>query len=465
MKILIIGAGPAGLSCAYELVKAGRDVEVFEASEYVGGMSRSFDLWGQRVDVGPHRFFSKEKKVNSFFYEVLKDDFIVVNRLTRIRYDSRFFSYPLKLGNVFKNLNLLTIVRILWDYFKQTINPIKNPLTFEDWVTNKFGKKLFKMFFKSYSEKLWGIPCSEIDADWAAQRIKTLSLFKAVVSAVKSNRGNDHKTLIDQFNYPNNGTGELYEKCSKYIIENGGKIHLNKPVREVLIDDSNSANGLKLNDGTVIYADIIVSSMPITNLVKGLKRTPRKVKQAVDSLYYRNTILVYLEVDGLDLFDDNWIYVHSEKVKHGRITNFRNWSPTLNKGKETTILCLEFWTSQTDDLWNETDEEISIIAQNEIRSLNLFSNELGINNSHVLRVPKSYPVYQIGYKEKLEMVYDFLDEIKSLMSIGRYGAFKYNNQDHSILMGLLAAHKIINGNTGNLWDVNSDQEYQEEMSN
>lgn len=464
MKVLIIGAGPAGLSCAYELIKKGIDVEVFEAGDYVGGMSRSIDLWGQRVDLGPHRFFSKEKQVNLFFDEILEDDYTVVNRLTRIYYRNNFFDYPLQLGNVLRNLNILTIFRILWDYFKQKIKPIKEPKTFEDWVTNKFGRKLFEIFFKGYSEKLWGLSCSEIDSDWAAQRIKTLSLSKAVISALKNNRKNEHESLVDQFNYPKNGTGELYEKCSKYIIENGGKVHLNKPIKKVVIDEvSRIANGIVLDDGTVINGDVVVSSMPLTSLVKGIENRTSKIDEAVNSLCFRNTILVYLEVEDTDLFVDNWIYVHSENVKHGRITNFRNWCPTLNKSKKTTILCLEFWTAETDELWNKSEEEISIIAKGELRSLNLFPSNVAIKQSYILKVAKSYPVYKTGYKKDLEVVQNFLDEVKNLVTIGRYGAFKYNNQDHSILMGLLTAQNIINGEIVNLWNVNTDQEYQERV--
>jgi protoporphyrinogen oxidase len=431
-------------------------VEVYEASEYVGGMSRSFDLWGQRVDIGPHRFFSKDKLINGFFSEILEDEFTVVNRLTRIHYNNRFFSYPLKVGNVLRNLKPFTIVSVLWSYFKQKIKPIKNPLTFEDWVTNKFGKKLFEMFFKSYSEKLWGIPCSEIDADWAAQRIKTLSLSSAIISALRNNRGNRHNTLVDQFKCPKNGTGALYEKCSKLIIEKGGKIHLNKPIKKVLLDDNQNANGLQLMDGTLVAADVIISSMPLTNLVKGFDNIPSKIEQAVSNLYYRNTILVYIEVDGTNLFDDNWIYIHSNKVRHGRITNFRNWCPSLNKDAKSTILCMEFWTFHTEELWQKTDDEISNIAKDELRTLQLFSEQIAIKNSKVLRVPKSYPVYQTGYKEELELLKTFLDGVNNLVTIGRYGAFKYNNQDHSILMRIQAAKNITNSNTINLWDINTE---------
>jgi protoporphyrinogen oxidase len=215
VKVLIIGAGPAGLSCGYELSKKGVDVAIYEASEHVGGMSRSIDLWGQKVDLGPHRFFSKEKNVNRFFNELLQDEYTLVNRQTRIFYRNRFFDYPLKFLNVLTNLSLTIIIRILWDYLIIRLKPIKNPSTFEEWVTNKFGKKLFETFFKSYSEKLWGIPCSKIDANWAAQRIKSLSLIDAIIFSIKGDKKNKHKTLVDQFAYPKNGTGQLYLNCAK----------------------------------------------------------------------------------------------------------------------------------------------------------------------------------------------------------------------------------------------------------
>jgi len=462
MKVLIIGAGPAGLSCAYELVKSGVTVEIYESAKYVGGMARSFDLWGQRVDVGPHRFFSKERHVNRFFVEILGKEFTMVNRLTRIYYRNRFFQYPLKLTNVLFNLNPFTIVRILWDYLVQRLFPIKNPTTFESWVTNRFGKKLYEIFFKSYSEKLWGIPCSKIDADWAAQRIKTLSLIGAVWSAIKGNAGNKHKTLVDEFAYPNGGTGVLYEKCAELIKEKGGKIHLNTSVKRVLLDDNNQAIGLQLSDGSTVHADTIVSSMPFTSLVKGLDHVPPEVLEASSALYFRNTVLVYLEIDGIGLFDDNWIYVHSSDVRHGRITNFRNWCPSLYNDKKTSIICLEFWAFEDDDLWKMDDVQLSDIAKEEIHKLNLMPKSTAILQSHVLKVPKCYPVYEIGYQGPLKILENHIDTIKNLVPIGRYGAFKYNNQDHSILMGILAAENIAKGTKTNLWKINTDTEYQEE---
>lgn len=462
MKVIIIGAGPAGLSCAYALSKKGIEVEIFEASAFVGGMSRSFDLWGQRVDLGPHRFFSKEKNINQFFTEVLDGEYTSIKRLTRIYYKRRFFQYPLKFTNVLFNLNPFTIIRILWDYLIQRITPIKDPSTFEAWVTNRFGKKLYEIFFKSYSEKLWGIPCSKIDADWAAQRIKTLSLIGAVISAIRGNAGNKHKTLVDEFSYPKYGTGILYEKCAELIKKNGGDIQLKTPVKKVLVDSANIARGVQLTDGTEKKADFVVSTMPFTSMIKGLDQVPPKVKKAADQLYFRNTILVYLEINGTGLFEDNWIYVHSPDVKHGRITNFRNWCPTLYGDKDTSIICLEFWAFEEDDVWKMDDKKLTKIAKEEIAKLNLIPTSMDVLNSKVIKIPKCYPVYETGYQEPLKILENYIDRIDNLIPIGRYGSFKYNNQDHSILMGLLAAENIGNGSNTNLWEINTDTEYQEE---
>ncbi len=462
MKVVIIGAGPAGLSCAYELLKYGVEVDIYEASDQVGGMACSFDLWGQRVDLGPHRFFSKEEHVNRFFHEVLEEDHTKVKRLTRIHYNNRFFKYPLKIPNVLTNLSLLTVARVVWDYSKQRFNPIKNPSTFEEWVTNRFGKTLFETFFKNYSEKLWGIPCSQIDADWAAQRIKTLSLMGAIVNAVMDGRRNRHKSLVDEFLYPTNGTGQLYEMCAEKVLEKGGRIHYGKTVSKVIVDDLNTVQGIELQGGTLVTSDHVVSTMPLTKLTEGFSDIPVSVKNASSKLYFRNTILVYLEIEGENLFKDNWIYVHSPKLKHGRITNFRNWSPNLCRDKRTTILCMEFWAFDKDKLWQINESELIDMAEKEIRSLSLFSAETQILQTQVVKIPRCYPVYETGYQEHLKIIENFLDTISNLTPIGRYGAFKYNNQDHSILMGILAAEKIGLKKDIDLWKINTDTEYQEE---
>ncbi len=460
-KVIIIGAGPAGISAAYMLSKNNVKVEIFEASPYVGGMSRSFDLWGQTVDLGPHRFFSKEPKVNQFFYEVLKDDYTNVNRLTRIYYNKRFFDYPLKLFNVFKNLSFFTIVSVLFYFIKQQINPVKNPDSFESWVTNRFGKKLYGIFFKNYTEKLWGISGSQIDSDWAAQRIKGLSLIEAVVNSIKGGRNNKHKTLVDLFKYPNGGTGALYTKALEAIEANDGVIYKEEPISKIIIEN-NICKGVLTKSGKAHYADVVISSMPITTLIKGINNTPKVVLETSKKLYFRNTILVYLEIDNEHLFRDNWIYIHSPKVKHGRITNFRNWAPSLNKGKKSTILCLEFWAFDHDEIWSAADEFMATIAEKELREIKLLDATDKIKNVAVKRVPKCYPVYEIGYKDHLKVIENYLDSIENLIPIGRYGAFKYNNQDHSILMGILAAEKICYNSDINLWDINTDTDYQED---
>lgn len=463
MKISIIGGGPAGISCGYALSKADKEVSVYEGDTNVGGMAKSFDLWGQRVDLGPHRFFSKQKEINDFFTAVIQNDYTLINRQTRIFYNDKYFDYPIKLGNVFKNLPLSTIIQVLWYYFIQRIRPIKNPKNFEEWVTNRFGKKLFEIFFKHYTEKLWGIKCTEIDADWAAQRIKSLSLFGAVMAALFGNKGNKHKTLVDQFAYPKNGTGSLYEKAADQIRANNGEIKLDCGVKKVILNENNTkVKGIELNNGEFIPSDIVVSTMPIDDLIHGFENLPKKVLDAVDSIYFRNTILVYLEIDTKDLFPDNWLYIHSPNVKHGRMTNFRNWCPSLNNDKETTILCMEYWCFDKDEIWTQEEEKLIAQAKKEVYKTKLIPKEAKILNAKQIKIPKSYPVYETGYQKQMAIIIDYLKGIKGLIPIGRYGAFKYNNQDHSILMGLLAAQNIIENKKIDLWQINTDIEYQEE---
>ena len=461
-KVIVIGAGPAGLTAAYELAKKGTKVTVIESTGSVGGMAKSFELFGQIVDCGPHRFFSSDKIVNDLFHEVVQDDYTLVNRLTRIYYKNKFFDYPLKLGNVLKNLSPIEIFQILWSYAIQRIIGKKNLETFEDWVTDKFGKKLFQMFFKTYSEKLWGITCDKIDSDWAAQRIKKLSLYEAVKAAIFGNKGNKHKTLVDQFAYPKNGTGEVYEKMAAAILKMGGEILFNKRISEIEVDNDKVVHSMTDDSGIKYTADIVISTMPLTLLLKGMTIIDQNILEISKKLYFRNTTLVYLEIDSDKLFPDNWIYIHSPEVKHGRITNFRNWCTSINKDKNTTILCLEFWSFDHEELWGYSDKKLIEMAEREIRTLKLIETSSNVLNSAVVRIPKCYPVYETGYMENLQPVIDYLKEFKNLYPIGRYGSFKYNNQDHSILMGILIAKQIESGKDQNLWSINTDSDYQEQ---
>ena len=460
-KVIVIGAGPAGCSCAVKLVKEGVKVVLIESSGSVGGLSRTIDLWGQKVDVGPHRFYSQEKLVNEFFHDVVQEEYTVIQRLTRIHFNGKFIQYPLKLTDALGKLGVGSILQVLWDYFLIRVFPLKDQNSFESWVTNRFGKKLFKLFFQSYSEKLWGIPCDKIDAEWASQRIQSLSLMSALKSAFSNNKNNKHKTLLDEFAYPKGGTGSIYQKCSELIKLNGGEILLNTTVNRVLLDKNNNISGVQLSNGSIMESSSVVSTMPLTALVKGFEQVPGKVMEACNSLRFRNTILVYLEIDSTSLFEDNWIYVHSEKVKHGRITNFRNWCPSLHQNKQSSILCMEFWTFENEPLWKLSDKELEELAVKELQLLKLVNEDHRVLNMHVLKVPKSYPVYKIGYKDHLKIIEDHLGQLGNLQVIGRYGAFKYNNQDHSILMGILAARNILSNDGIDLWSINTDTKYLE----
>lgn len=461
LHIAVIGAGPAGATAAYSLSKKGVKVDLFEASPFVGGMARSIDLWGQIVDIGPHRFFSSDPRVNTLWLEVMGKDYKMVNRLTRIFFRNKFYYYPVKAGDALKNLGLIEAILCVGSYGLQRLKPDRDDLgdTFESWVTARFGKRLYKHFFKTYSEKLWGIPCSELDADFAAQRIKKLSLSEAIKNAFFGGGAEKHKTLVDQFAYPIKGTGEVYKRMKEGITKYGGKVYLETPI-DSLIMRGNTVKGIKLSSGETKLYDQVISSMPLTLLISRMKNVPEKVQKANASLKFRNTLIVYLKVDAKKVFPDNWIYVHSAELRTGRITNFRNWVPSINKGKKDTILAMEYWCFDEDDFWHWEDDRYIKLAKEEIVKTGLVKTSQ-IKDGKVVRVPKCYPVYQRGYKKPLKIVEDFIRSIKNLQVIGRYGAFKYNNQDHSILMGLFAAENIADNAKHDLWGINTDYEYQE----
>lgn len=461
MKVAIIGAGPAGMTAAYELAKGGASVEVFEAGPAVGGLSRTLEMWGQKVDLGPHRFFSTDERVNRLWYEVAREDHCQVRRLTRIFYKGRFFRYPLQATNALWNMGLWQAVRCTGSYFRQQLSRRGTAAVedFESWVVTRFGRRLFEMFFKSYSEKLWGIPCTELDADFAAQRIKKFSLGEAIKGAFGLGNEN-HRTLVDQFAYPTGGSGMIYDRMADFVQKLGGQIRLGKPVRRVL-HHRRVVKGLHLVSGELGTFDHIVSTMPLTLLVQGLGDVPAKVRTAVDSLTFRNTILVYLLIDGADLFPDQWLYVHSPDLLMGRVTNFANWAPQLRGGATTSILALEYWCYPEDAVWKWPDEQLIARATAELGQTGLIGQS-AVLDGRVVRLSRCYPVYRRGYKTHLAKITEYLKGFRGLTAIGRYGAFKYNNQDHSILMGLLAAENILRGEKHNLWAINSDYEtYQE----
>ncbi|MBI1860725.1 MAG: FAD-dependent oxidoreductase [Deltaproteobacteria bacterium] len=461
MRTAVIGAGAAGITAAYELSKAGHSVDVFEAAPVVGGLGRSFDLWGQRVDLGPHRFFSCDARINRLWLEVIGRDYAMIDRLTRIYYRKRFFHYPLKPFDALSNLGGWESTRCLASYATEKFRTraASHDLSFEQWVTSRFGRRLFEVFFKTYSEKLWGISCEDLDADFAAQRIKKLSLLEAIKNAFQIGT-TQHKTLVDRFAYPKEGSGALYTRMAAFIERKGHKVYLNSPIQR-LMSDHGHVTGVELSTGEKRLYDHVVSTMPLTLLVKSLSGVPDSVRAAVDGLSFRNTILVYLEIDSKNLFPDNWIYVHSPELQTGRITNFRNWVPELHRGSENSILALEYWCNRDDTLWSDSHDSLAATASAELRKTGLIG-KANILRGHVERLNRCYPVYRRGYKTLVSHIAKWINGINNLTPIGRYGSFKYNNQDHSLLMGLLAAEKINQGAKHNLWDINTDYEsYQE----
>ncbi len=459
-RVAVIGAGPAGITTAYQLAKAGVGVDVFEAGTSVGGMAKTIALWNQKVDLGPHRFFSNDSRINKLWLEVIGQDYEMVSRLTRIYYKKKFFYYPLRPFNAFFQLGLREVIRCLWSFAKQRFKPKTNATSFEQWVVSRFGRRLFEIFFKTYSEKLWGISCQDLDSDFAAQRIKKLSLFEAVKNAFFKDRHSKHKTLVDEFAYPHGGSGILYERMADYIKTHGGTIQYQRPVRRVLTQGE-KVSGIEFKDGETLRFEKVVSTMPLNQLVTRLPDVPEPVKDAAHALRFRNTILVYLKVEANDLFADNWLYIHSSELQVGRITNFRNWVPQLYGKESATILALEYWCNSDDAIWQQHDAALIELGMQELRRTGLI-NGAPISAGHILRIPRCYPIYACGYKKSLKPVERYLDSVYGLTVIGRYGSFKYNNQDHSILMALLAAENLISGTRHNLWEVNTDyEEYQE----
>ncbi|MAT72901.1 MAG: UDP-galactopyranose mutase [Planctomycetaceae bacterium] len=463
-RVAVIGAGPAGMTAAYVLTKspANLDVNVYEASEQVGGLSRSLRLWNQIVDLGPHRFFSRDRRVNSLWLEVVGRDYVMVPRLTRILYQGRYFQYPLQAMDALQRLGPLEATRCVASYgaarFKQ---PKDYCESFESWVTARFGRRLYEIFFRTYSEKLWGIPCSELDSDFAAQRIRKLSLGAALKQLAVRRKNNEHRTLVDRFAYPNGGTGQVYERMAEMVQERGGRVHLGAHIKRV-VASAGRVRGIELYSDEFVPCDAVISSMPLTSLIARLNGVPERIREMARRLSYRNTILVYLEIAGELDSRDNWVYVQDPGLTVGRITNFRNWSPSLYGNSPNTILALEYWCNSDDELWRRSDGELGRLGADEFRASRLASDAADVLRSHVVRIPKSYPVYQRGYKDILRPIQEVLRSVEGLQAIGRYGAFKYNNQDHSILMGILAAENVAAGTAHDLWQVNSDfEEYQE----
>jgi protoporphyrinogen oxidase len=460
---VVIGAGPAGLTAAYELAKRGIRPLVLEQSSQVGGIARTEVYKGYRFDIGGHRFFTKVEVVQQLWKEILGDEFIKVPRLSRIYYKGRFFSYPLEIKDTLKQLGLMESTKIMLSYAKIKLRPCKQEETLEEWVTNRFGRRLFRTFFKTYTEKVWGIECDKIGADWAAQRIKGLSLRTAVANAMFN--VNNTKTLIKEFDYPVLGPGMMWERCQEKIEAMNGEVWMNTGVVKIQREGSRIRSVTVRQEGQTqeIPVDNLISSMPVTALLQRMDPPPpAEVLAASRSLSYRAFIIVPLIIDRADLFPDNWIYVHSPEVKVGRIQNFKNWSAAMVPDPGKTCLGMEYFCDEGDALWNMSDTELLDLATKEVAALGLATAE-SVEDGVVIRQPKAYPVYDRDYRQHLQVVQEYLDTFENLQTTGRNGMHRYNNQDHSMLTGLLAVRNLF-GDSYDLWQVNTERSYHEQFT-
>lgn len=469
-ETVVAGGGPAGLTGAYELSRHGKSCVVLEADpRLVGGISRTDEYKGYRFDIGGHRFFSKSGEVNELWREVLGDQFITRSRLSRIYYDRKFFHYPLKPVDALWKLGPWRAARILFSYFKARLRPIRPERTFEDWVVNRFGRVLFEIFFKSYTEKLWGMPTSEISCDWAAQRIKGLSLTKAVLNALtgglKSRKGEVIKTLIDEFQYPRLGPGQMWETVRDRIREYGGAVHLDRKVARIEHDGSAVTAFVAVDRQgrkTRYLGSHFLSTMPVRDLIRALDPpAPAEVLAAAESLRYRDFLTVVLIVDRPETFPDTWIYIHEPDVRVGRIQNFKNWSPDMVPDPSRSSLGLEYFCFEGDDLWTLPDADLLALGRREIEKIGLIKASEVVDGC-VVRMPKAYPVYDDEYQRHLLVIRRWLSSLSNLELAGRNGMHKYNNQDHSMMTALLAARNIMGLGQYDTWKVNTDAEYHEE---
>jgi protoporphyrinogen oxidase len=464
LPVVILGGGPAGLTAAYELTEHGFRPAVIEKRDRVGGLARTEQYKGYYFDMGGHRFFTKSEEVRKLWFTVLEHEFLRRPRLSRIYYKSKFFNYPLKPFNALMGLGIWESILIFCSYLKWQIWPHRQEETFEQWVTNRFGQRLFLTFFKTYTEKVWGISCSELKAEWAAQRIKDLSLKTALLSMFWKPK-TTIKTLIEEFDYPRHGPGMMWGAFKDLIETRGGTVQLNTDVVAI------HRTGMRLDHVTIardgrtetVEGSHFLSSMPVTEFIKKLDPpAPVAVLEAAAKLHYRDFLTVCLILNKADTFPDNWIYIHDPQVKVGRIQNFKNWSPDMVADQGKTSLGLEYFCTEGDDLWTMSDADLVALGKKELERIGL-ARAADVEDGCVFRVPKAYPVYDSAYRTHLDVIREFVGGLENFQTIGRNGLHRYNNQDHAMLTGLLAVRNLVLGQDNDLWNVNADQEYHEEI--
>jgi len=465
VRPVIIGGGPAGLTAGRELVKFGHRPTVLEKAGRVGGLSCTERYKGFYFDMGGHRFFTKVDEVKKMWQEVLGGEFLRRPRLSRIFYENKFFYYPLKPLNALWGLGLWQAFLVVLSFIRWQIRPYRQEDTFEQWVTNRFGKRLFSIFFKTYTEKVWGIPCSELRAEWAAQRIKDLSL-KTVLVTMFFKPKRTIKTLIEEFDYPRLGPGMMWQAVAAEIEERGGSVRLDSDVVKITRTGNRIDGVVIAQDGReeLVRGTDFISSMPVSELVLKLSPpAPPAVSEAARRLTYRDFLTVCLVVKKRDLFPDNWIYVHSPNVQVGRIQNFANWSPDMVPDPSKSSLGLEYFCTEGDTLWNTPDAELVELGIRELETIGLVKRE-DVEDGCVFRVPKAYPVYDGSYGDVLGRVREFVMGLENLQTVGRNGLHRYNNQDHAMLTGMLAVRNLLLAAKHDLWNVNTEAEYHEEIT-
>jgi protoporphyrinogen oxidase len=461
---VIIGGGPAGLTAAYELSKHNVPAVVLEADKTVGGLSRTVNYKGYLFDIGGHRFFTKWDEVNEIWKEILEDKFLHRPRLSRIYYRRKFFHYPLKAQNALLGLGVFESFRILFSYLKSRLFYYHNEQNLEQWVSNRFGRRLYEIFFKSYTEKVWGVPCTEIRAEWAAQRIRGLSLTTAVRNALFKQKSGKVKTLIDKFQYPERGPGQMWETLTDILRGKGYQVLLERPVMRIRHEEGRVAylETQGAHGAERFHGSDFISSMPIRELIRSLDPpAPPEVRKAAENLRYRDFLIVSLIINRKDVIPDNWIYIHEPGVRVGRIQNFKNWSPSMVPDQSKTCLGMEYFVFENDDLWSSPDDKLLELAKKEIAKLGLAQPE-EIEDGAVVRMQKAYPMYDYGWAEQVQLIRNYLETaLPNLQLVGRNGMHKYNNQDHSMMTALYAARNIMGANY-DLWAINSEPDYHEE---
>jgi protoporphyrinogen oxidase len=463
--VVVIGAGPAGLTAAVQLCRRKVPVTVLEKDTIVGGIARTGEYRGYHFDIGGHRFFTKLPEVEKLWHELLGGDFLVRPRMSRIYYRGKFFDYPLRPLNAVSNLGIFASLQVIWSYLQAQLFPYRREDTFEEWVCNRFGRKLFDVFFRTYTEKVWGLPCSDIRADWAAQRIQGLSLPIAVKTAIFGTHSEGAvKTLIRHFHYPRRGPGQMWRAAQNYVQEHGGCVELESDVVAVRYSNGRVTEVIARRNGREqsFQAGHVITSMPLPELIRKLDPpAPRHLLLKADGLKYRDFLSVVLIVNQPSLFPDNWIYIHSPEVRVGRVQNFKNWSPQMVPDPRTSSLGLEYFCNEGDALWTMTDAELVELGKREMSQIGLLSTNDVVDGT-VIRQQKAYPVYTGSYAGYLTEIKGYLSGFVNLQTVGRNGLHKYNNQDHSMLTAMLAVSNLFGGQH-DVWEVNAERSYHEEI--